>query len=232
MSKSAYVIRHVPFEDLGLLEAELRHRDYEIDYCDAPLGRIEPNQAQEADLLIVLGGPLGVNDAGKYPFLQEEREVVTTRVQSNLPTLGICLGAQLMAAALGSEIAPAERPEIGFGPLRLTGEGRDSVLAPLDGRPVLHWHSETFGTPDSAQRLAETDACSMQAFQLGEKLLGLQFHIEVEPERIEAWLVGHAHELASEGVDVEDLRRGAQDYAAELRDQAHEVFSAWLEGLG
>lgn len=231
MSKSAYVIRHVPFEDLGVLEAELRHHDYEVEYCDIPVTPLDPNRAQEADLLVVLGGPLSVNDEERYPFLRDEREVVATRVQSNRPTFGVCLGAQMMALALGAEVTPMARPEIAFDTIRLTEEGRESALAPLDGQLVLHWHSETFGIPDSAQRLAETDACSAQAFQLGERLLGLQFHIEVEPEDVEAWLVGHAHELAAHGIDLEGLRRGAQDYATDLRSQAHDVFSVWLDRL-
>ena len=160
MARRALAVRHVLFEDLGILEQLLRQRGYEVAYAEAGADRIAPDLALEPDLLVVLGGPIGVGDIERYPFLAEEVAALAARLAVGAPTLGICLGAQLMAAALGAEVAPTGRMVFGFAPLTLTDEGRDSPLAELDGVPVLHWHGDQFAIPDGAVRLAETPGTS------------------------------------------------------------------------
>src|SRR5208282_5353507 len=139
MIKKCLAVRHVAFEDLGLLGPLLAARGYDVQYLDAGIEPFDTETLTAPDLIIVLGGPIGVYERDAYPFIGEEIAAVAARLESNKPILGICLGAQLMAAALGARVAPGPVKEIGWAPLTLTAEGQKSVLAPLAATPVLHW---------------------------------------------------------------------------------------------
>lgn len=231
MPKKAIALRHVAFEDLGLLAPLLQQSGYEIRMLDAFAGGLE--QAGQADLLIVLGGPIGVYEEAAYPFLTEELRLIGRRLEDERPTLGLCLGAQLLARALGARVYPGGMKEIGWSPLRLTAAGRSSVLAPLgDPAPaVLHWHGDTFDPPPGATHLAASALYQQQAFALGRHVLGLQFHLEVEAPALEAWLVGHAAELAQAKIEPASLRAESRRLAPRLAPAARAVFTSWLEGL-
>jgi GMP synthase (glutamine-hydrolysing) len=231
--KTALVLRHVPFEDLGLLAPLLQQRGYAVRMHDAGVGPLEDHLHPAPELLVVLGGPIGAFDEAAYPLLADTLVLLRERLARRLPVLGVCLGAQLMARALGAGVAPMGHKEIGFAPLMLTADGGRSVLAPLaDGAPVLHWHGDQFDIPAGARGLATTPRCPHQAFALGTHALGLQFHLEADLSRIEQWLVGHACELAAAGVDLHALRAGAREHGAALARAADAVFGAWLDGIG
>ncbi|MCQ9387357.1 glutamine amidotransferase [Brevibacterium sp. 50QC2O2] len=232
MTQSTLVVRHLAFEDLGIIEPLLRQRGHNIVYREAGVDELSTGEALAADLMIILGGPVGVYQTRQYPFLLEERAAIAARLEAGLPTLGICLGAQLMAAALGAPVTPSGRTEIGYSPLTLTPAGRAGVLAPLDGAPVLHWHGDVFAIPEGAERLAETPGFPQQAFALGPAVLGLQFHLEAQPEKIERWLIGHAHELAGAGIDPQLIRADAQRYGPGLAAAAGRVIEDWLDRAG
>ncbi|ASL72304.1 glutamine amidotransferase [Ralstonia pseudosolanacearum] len=230
--KTALALRHVPFEHLGVLESLLLGRGYAVRTLDAGLQPLPTEALAAADLVVVLGGPIGAFDDDRYPFLREETDAIARRLAARKPLLGICLGAQLMARALGAAVAPMgdNVKEIGFAPLTLTAEGAASPLAPLaDGTPVLHWHGDRFELPPGATRLASTSVCAEQAFALGDHALGLQFHLEADLRELEAWLIGHAAELAAAGIDPRTLRGQAPALAAPLAQRAHDVFTAWLD---
>ena len=147
--------------------------------------------------------------------LLDELRLLERRVRTARATLGICLGAQLIARALGSPVYPGARKEIGWGPLELTTYGRHSPLQHLDTVPVLHWHGDTFDLPDGADRLASTAVTANQAFAVGPAIFALQFHAEVEAKNFERWLIGHRLEIASvAGLSVGGLRDDAQRFAA------------------
>lgn len=223
-------IRHLHFEDLGTLEPLLQARGHTIQYLDATQDDLSRLDGRDADLLVVLGGPIGACDDDAYPFLVEELAAVRRWLAAGRPLLGICLGAQLIARAMGARVEPMGRKEIGFAPLVLTPAGEASPLAMLAGTPVLHWHGDRFDIPPGAVRLASTAVCAHQAFAVGRHVLGLQCHLEADPLRIERWLVGHACELAQAGIDARTLRAEAQAVQARLPQAASAVFARWLDG--
>ncbi|MCK9896255.1 glutamine amidotransferase [Frankia sp. AgB32] len=230
-SRTAVAVRHVPFEDLGILGPLLADRGYRVRYVDAGVDVVPDAAFAEDDLLVVLGGPIGVGDVDRYPFLAGEIRGVADRLARGLPTLGICLGAQLIAHALGAEVTSTGRVEIGYAPLTLTAAGQDSVLAALGDTPVLHWHGDQFAIPAGAAGLAETPGFPYQAFAHGTSVLGLQFHLEAEHSRIERWLIGHAHELATHRLDPAALRADAHRHGERLAERARVVFHTWLDQL-
>ena len=196
MSRTAIAIRHVAFEDVGIWREILVEEGYALAYVEAGVDNLAAEDVQSADLLIVLGGPIGVYQTEAYPFLADEVATIRRRLESGTPILGVCLGAQLMTAALGGRVAPGPAREIGYAPVELTEAGRASPLARLEHVPVLHWHGDNCDLPPGAERLASTPSCPVQAFRVGRAALGLQFHVEADPRRIEPWLIGHSAELA------------------------------------
>jgi GMP synthase (glutamine-hydrolysing) len=232
LTRTAVAARHVAFEDLGLLAGVLSDQGFVSSYVDAPVASGAGwAAAAAADLLIVLGGPISVGDVDAYPFLSVELELLRERLAADRPTLGICLGAQLMAVALGGSVAPGVTAEIGFAPVTLTDAARGTVLEALEGVPVLHWHGDVITTPPELPPLAYTQACANQAFARGSNILGLQFHLEADNLSLERWLVGHAYELGTRGITVERLRDDAAWCGALLALSAERVFSEWLSAL-
>lgn len=227
-------IRHVQFEDLGSLESIITARGGAIHYAEAGIADLTAFDPLDADLLVVLGGPIGANEDDPYPFLADERRLLAARLNAGRPTLGICLGAQLMALALGARVYPGPAKEIGWAPIRLTDAGAASPLAPLaeDGGVVLHWHGDTFDLPAGAVRLASTDICENQAFAFGPAALALQFHVEAATQALERWYIGHACEIAAApGVSVDRLRADTARHGAALERRAARCFEAWLTSV-
>lgn len=230
MSKTALILRHLPFEDLGNFAPVSKGAEYRLEQIDAGIDSL-PDPLQ-ADLVVVLGGPIGVNDHQAYPFMAEERDWLVPRLEARRPTLGICLGAQLIASALGAKVSPMPQKEIGFAPLALTDAGTRGPLQNLTDVPVLHWHGEAFDIPDGACKLAATAFCQTQAFALGSTILGLQFHPEAgELPDLERWLIGHSVELAQAGVAPDTLRRDAVVHGPTLRHAGQKMLRAWLAEL-
>jgi GMP synthase (glutamine-hydrolysing) len=223
--KSAVAIRHIAFEDVGVLDGLLAEAGYGLTYLEA--GVDELATAERADLLIVLGAPIGVYEEEAYPFLTAEIDLIRRRLAAARPTLGLCLGAQLMAKALGSSVYPGRAKEIGWSVLTLDGD----ALAELEGLPVLHWHGDTFDLPAGADRLASTAITPNQAFSIGSNILALQFHPEPLARNFERWLIGHTCELGNAKISPVSLRADAQLYAAGLEKAGSALFRRWLAGL-
>ena len=227
--KTAIAIRHVAFEDLGDFAPILLEHGYAIHILDAGVDALDTQATRQADLLIVLGAPIGAFDEALYPFLHDELSLLQHRLANQQPTLGICLGAQLMARALGAAVAPMGHKEIGYAPLSFIEP--HSVLAPLGEIPVLHWHGDQFAIPHGASRLAASALCPNQAFALGHYALGLQCHLEADARQIERWLISHALELQQTGVNPQTIRQHAQVHGDTLHTAASAVLSNWLKNI-
>jgi GMP synthase (glutamine-hydrolysing) len=231
--KRAIALRHVAFEDLDGFAEPLARRGFEIAYCEAPTDDLGADALLAAELLVVLGGPIGVYETRDYPFLAAEIALIERRLARNLPVLGLCLGAQLMAAALGARVYPAGFKEIGWAPIVLSAAGERSPLAALERRAVLHWHGDTFDLPAGAVHLASTARTPNQAFAWERHGLALQFHAETTARGLERWYVGHTMEIAAtEGVNVPALRTDAARHAAPLVEAGTRMLDAWLTPLG
>lgn len=233
--KSVFVIRHVHFEDLGIFEGIVKSHGFSVRYLEAGVDDLEAAYQQGCDLLVALGGPIGAYQEHVYPFLSSELRILESRFSSGLPTLGICLGAQLMARALGARVYPGPVKELGWKPLALTREGCQSSLAHLAAKntSVLHWHGDTFDLPDGATLLASTKDYSNQAFAWSDAALALQFHPEVMASKIERWLIGHACELSAPGMPaLGQLRADTGRHHAALERFASAFFNEWLGKAG
>ena len=182
----AHVLQHVPYEGLGLLEPALRQRRFSTSWTRLFADDPWP-EAADLDLVITLGGPMGANDEVECPWLIDEKHWLESVLQNDVPFLGICLGAQLMANVLGADVHRNPVPEIGWLPISppagLAANHPEAYRFPTR-LEVLHLHSDTFDIPAGAIHLAESAACQNQAFQFGQRCFGLQFHLEGNPELI------------------------------------------------
>jgi GMP synthase-like glutamine amidotransferase len=187
------IVQHVSYEGPGVIGDALGHAGQRFEMVRADLGDGYP-ALSDIGGLVVLGGPMGVHDVVDYPWLLAEREVLVEAVAEGIPVLGVCLGAQQLALALGAEVTTGQMAEVGVGSVELTGPGRlDPVLGPEYGGlassiiPCVHWHQDTFALPSGATHLAATPRYPNQAFRVGERVYGLQFHVEVDRSLAQSW---------------------------------------------
>ena len=194
-----HTLQHVPFEGLGSIATWLAQRDSRVTtsalYAEAVLPRLDT-----FDWLIVLGGPMSANDDETLPWLAGERRLIADAVAAEKLVLGLCLGAQLLARSLGATVTPNPEPEIGWFEIEPTRAAADSPHAAVFQAPMeaFHWHGETFALPRGATHLARSAGCEHQAFAVGERVLGLQFHLETTPDVARA-LVEHCPEDLAPG---------------------------------
>ncbi|MBG6106387.1 glutamine amidotransferase [Frigoribacterium sp. CG_9.8] len=225
----ALVLRHLEIAHLGNLEAVLRDHGYEIRYVDVATESLHDHP--EPDLVVVLGGDMGVYEKEAHPYLVDEVKYLRDRLTAERPTLGICLGAQLMAEALGETVRRGSTVEIGFREVTPTEAGLDSPLRHVVGVPVMQWHGDTFALPSGAVRLASSSAYSNEAFALGDYALAVQFHPELTADMHERWVLDGLPELAGLEIDPDDLRRDALTKGRAMQAASAAMFSEWLGAL-
>lgn len=222
------VVRFVAFEDLGVWEDELTAHGFTVRYLDAGVDDLD--RAAHAELAVVLGAPIDADDDTHYPYVADVREVLARRAASDLPTIGICLGAQLMAMALGGGVERGER-EVGWSPLTPTADAEGTPWEELASAPVLHWHADAIVLPPGATSLASTPATLHQAFAKGRQV-AFQCHPEADPEAIERWLIGHTSDLKTWGIDINDIRAQARTWGDESVAAGIRSLRAWLRASG
>jgi GMP synthase-like glutamine amidotransferase len=191
-----HVLQHVPFEGLGSVAGWLAQRDAVVTYTRFYEAATLPDPSA-VDLVIALGGPMSVNDEQDLPWLVAEKAFVRACVAADKAVLGICLGAQLIASAQGARVYPGPHKEIGWLPIEGTPP-QDGTFAFPASATVFHWHGETFDLPEGAIRLARSAVCENQAFQLGPRVIGLQFHLETTPAAADA-IITHCRDELVEG---------------------------------
>jgi GMP synthase (glutamine-hydrolysing) len=232
-TRQALVLSHIVFEDLGLFEAPLRARGFEIESVLAAEASYPLKKAESCDLLVIMGGPMGVYEQQEHPFLTGEIALIRQRLAAHKPILGICLGAQLMAAALGARVYPGTNgKEIGWSTLQAPPNlDPPKWFAPLraDGLKVLHWHGDTFDLPPGVLHLASSNLYANQAFAVEDFALALQFHPEVTAAGLESWYSGHAAELTRAGISIPDLRSTAHEHAPALEEATQRFLNQWLD---
>ncbi|MFX2258069.1 glutamine amidotransferase [Acinetobacter variabilis] len=226
---TVYAIQHLAFEDLGAWENVFYQLGLRVRYFEAGIDDLR-KAYEYTGLTIILGGPIGVYETVDYPFLQQEIDLLKVRLKNNLPTLGICLGAQLIAHALGAKVYAGHSKEIGWSKLTLL-VAENNPLQALENIEVLHWHGDTFDLPEQAELLASSDLYPNQAFRVGQNILALQFHAEVSSESLEKWLIGHTCELRKAQINIPTLRADHQSYAPALEQAASSVLMHYLENL-
>lgn len=190
----AHYLQHVSFEGLGSIEGWLQDAGYEITSTQLHKSEKLPN-IEDIDFLIVMGGPMSVNNESHYSWLAGEKAFIKAAIQTGKSVLGVCLGAQLIAHSMGAEILPSTAKEIGWFPITaVIPQQKTTFLFPKETE-VFHWHGETFSLPNQATLLAESKACRNQAFQIGENVIGLQFHLETTPASAQAIVQNCRQEL-------------------------------------
>lgn len=211
----AHYLQHVPFEGLGSIEPWLQGAGYGITGTRFHEATALP-APDGIDLLVVMGGPMSVNDERDLPWLAAEKAFIRDAIRAEVPVLGVCLGAQLIASALGARVYANSVKEIGWFPVRRVPATADCFRFP-ESAEVFHWHGETFDLPAGATLLADSAGCRHQAFQLGESVIGLQFHLETTPESARAIVANCRDELVpAEFVQTEQaiLTAGSGRYDA------------------
>lgn len=191
-----HILQHVIFEDDSYIGVWAEDNGHAVSHSRFYLGQDLP-PVENFDWLVIMGGPMNVNEDEKYPWLPQEKELIKAAIDQNKHILGICLGAQLIAKVLGAEISVNEYKEIGWYPVRLTDAAKgDSLLSDFpDEMLAFHWHGDMFTIPEGAVHLATSEACPNQAFQYGDRVLGLQFHLDYSPQSIEEMILHCGNEL-------------------------------------
>lgn len=233
MKKSAVIFVHEAKEDSALFGSILQERGFTLDNIYR-FERDAIHDAVEADLLLVMGGTMGVYEADLFPFLHNEIRVLEERLTLDRPTLGICLGAQLMARALGGGVHKGSQgKEIGWHEITIPKAGQDHPVRHLEGM-MFHWHGDTFDLPEHATLLGSSRLYEHQAFRYGEHTLGLQCHPEVTAEQLEGWYEGFAGDYDGENVSqaLEKLKSDTAQYCAALNIRSRRFFEEWLESVG
>ncbi|HEY9191073.1 MAG TPA: type 1 glutamine amidotransferase [Sulfurovum sp.] len=190
----AHYLQHVAFEGLGSIASWLQNAGYEVSSTPFFNSGVLP-EIEEIDLLIVMGGPMSVNDGSEYPWLGKEKAFIRSAIEAGMPVLGICLGAQLIADAMGGEVFQNPEKEIGWFPVKAVKNESTLVFQFPEETEVFHWHGETFSLPEGAIQIAESKGCKNQAFQIGRNVIGLQFHLETTPASAQALVENCKDEL-------------------------------------
>jgi GMP synthase-like glutamine amidotransferase len=220
-----HYFQHVPFEDLGIIRRWIDSHAHSLSVTQFFLNSTLP-KIEEIDWLIVMGGSMGVNDEDKYPWLIKEKKFISEAILQNKRVLGICLGSQLIASALGANVYPNAQKEIGWFPVRVTPDGKSSSLFKIIPQQfnAFHWHGDTFDLPKGARWLAESEACKHQAFSIGENVLGLQFHLEIDAENIDLLIQNCGNELQeSKYIQSANQLRIAEKNFAKLHSYMYKI---------
>lgn len=229
------VFQHVPYEPLGTLDPLLKEAGFRIRYVNYGRDPYQRPSLDKYEALIVLGGPMNAHQIDTYPNLATEVDVIREAVDAGMSVLGICLGAQLLAKALGGQVSRNDEREIGWYDVHLTAAGQvDPVISTFaSAQSVFQWHEDGITLPDGADNLATSPASDVQAFRYGDHAYGFQFHLEVNSSLVERWLTVPANQpiLAAEAgrVDPQEIRQQTDERIGALQELSRQTFSRWID---
>src|SRR6478609_9346847 len=240
MMKTAIILKHVEFEGPSRIGSLLAERGYQLDVRELYNGDVVPSHLGQGEVLLVMGGPMGIADLDnpQLPYLKREVELLRSCIEQDQPVLGVCLGSQLLAHAAGARVwqmhdGNARQYEVGWGAVRFHHETGDEVLRGLpQAAQVLHWHGDTFDLPTGARHLASSPICTNQAFRLGRQF-GLQFHCEVTSDDVEAWLAADDGFVTQANGDeaFAQIRRDTAQYVRAQDELGNRLFGNILDAL-
>jgi GMP synthase (glutamine-hydrolysing) len=228
-------VYHSPTENAGLIAEIIREKNIRFREVRLYDGDGLPRDTSDLEGLVIMGGPMNVDDVDNYPFLMPELQLIENVLRDGKPILGICLGSQLIAKALGSRVYPNKVREVGWHPIQLTSEAQSDPL--FNKFPsmlnVLHWHGDTFDLPEGAVRLASSVDCENQAFRWGENTYGLQFHLEATPAMVKLWTKSKqdAAYVKSAGESVKTILKETPAAFNQLKPHAEAFISSYLTAI-
>lgn len=231
------VLQHIVCEPPGIFADVLRQHGIGIETAELDEGDALPDW-RDFDLLVVMGGPMGVYDETAHPWLAAEKRWIAAAVRAGMPYLGVCLGSQLLAASLGAPVHPGAVPEVGVLPVSLTADGlTDPVLSVLGEQfAALQWHGDTFGIPDTGICLARSPAYPHQAMRFGDVAYAVQFHVEVTAQMFEQWRRVPAYAASAQATlgasGLDDLGRAFAREREAMAESAERLCAAWLRRAG
>jgi GMP synthase (glutamine-hydrolysing) len=228
----ALIIRHVPREGVAGFRLPIEEAGYRLDRIDVADPAFSAVDLNAPDLLIMMGGPMGVYEQDRHPWIRCQLRRLERRLAAGLPTLGVCFGAQMIAAAMGARVFPGPHKEVGFHPISVEESIADNPLAPIGGVPVLHWHGDSFDLPAGAERLGSSALYENQAFRVGPNVLALQFHAEMgEDPRFHTWMEQWPEAAVEAGSTPEALIAAHATHGRAAVAAGRRVIKRWLAGL-
>ncbi|MDA1215349.1 MAG: gamma-glutamyl-gamma-aminobutyrate hydrolase family protein [Chloroflexi bacterium] len=230
MSK-VWVLQHTPPETLGTIQDALTAESVTAEYVRAFEGQPVPQRMGEATGLVVMGGPMGVYEQAQYPYLIDEIHLIEDALRADVPVIGVCLGSQLLASALGAEVVSSGQKEIGWHTVTLAdAASTDPLLAVVSPSFTgFHWHGDIFDLPRDSVSLASSGMTAHQAFRYGDKAYGFLFHMEVTAEVIGGMVAAFADEMAEAGVTETEVTSGITERLPRLHEVGNTVFSRWAD---
>lgn len=237
LTKKAVILEHLKIEGISYFGHILGSHGFSVRVVNVPFDGLDDIDPLYADLLIVMGGSIGAYQEQDYPFVEDELKILKARLKAKKPTMGICLGSQLMAKALGKKVYPGKQGrEIGWKPLQATEAARKHSVRHLCGpnSSMFHWHGDTFDLPKGATLLASTDQYENQVYAMGNYAIGLQCHPEVMHDQLEEWFVMGSTSLSGDNPlkSVHEMRRETDEEVGRLNRQSQLFMREWLKEAG
>lgn len=230
--KTALIIRHVPYEGVAGFRAPIEAAGYDVSRIDVADPAFSSLDLCEHDLLIMMGGPMGVYEQDRHPWIACQLRRLARRLEANRPTLGVCFGSQMIAQAMGGRVYAGPAKEVGFHPVTLNETALAGPLRHVRNVPVLHWHGDTFDLPGNVELLASSPLYAHQAFRRGANILALQFHAEMGLDpRFDAWIEGGQDTIAAAGITEQRLRADHDALGPGAVAAGQAMIAEWLEGL-
>jgi GMP synthase (glutamine-hydrolysing) len=231
---NVWVIQHVQCETLGTIAKALKAKDITVRSIRVFKGQPIPKKMNQASGLVIMGGPMGIYEQDQYPFLRQEIRLIQHALEADKPVLGICLGSQLLAAALGAEVTKGKQKEIGWFPVTLTEAAMsDHLWAGVEPSfTAYHWHGDIFELPAGAVSLASSELTECQAFRYGPYAYGLLFHMEVTQRIIQDMVAAFGDELLETGINSSVIVGNASKHLPRLQKVGGVVFQRWADLVG